>query len=380
MAGTYTTRTGKLYKPAAGDTVNVTTDVNNNMDALDTYAMGFTSVANSSSRPTTVWPGLCIIQASDNTTWVSNGSSPASASWINIPNGQASESFTFTGAATTTDAITSKVTGDSNSRFVLNSDGSQEWGSGSASTDVTLSRRATAELKTSGSLTAAKNLSVGASGAPSLGGGVGVLTLADATTAPASNPTGGLVAYSSSGQLITRNPAGLVQRINGATGLSSSITISNTTGNIILASITIPANDAVAGATYRIRAWGIASAHSGTTPTVNLQWYIGGSRMAQTGNLTVQSGMTNRPWTCEAYAVCVTAGASGSFFGQMLTHETMTVSGTLPVTPNVKLDGASTSTGIDTTSSVVLSISGQFGTANVDNTIICEGAICERVS
>ena len=207
MAGTYTSRTGKLYKPAAGDDVNVTTDINNNMDNLDTYAMGFTEVLNSAARPTTVWPGLCIYQTSDSTTWVSNGTVPASGSWIQIPNGTGSTVVNLSLAATGTDAITSKISADTTNRYVMNADGGMEWGAGgSSATDTTLRRSAANTLKTDDSFVAALNLGVG--GDLDVGGGVGVLGFANANTAPTASPSDGVVVYSTGDQLTTRTPTG----------------------------------------------------------------------------------------------------------------------------------------------------------------------------
>lgn len=53
-----------------------------------------------------------------------------------------SSSLDKTAAAAADDVVTLDVDGDTQLRFVLNADGSQEWGSGSAAADVTLSRSA----------------------------------------------------------------------------------------------------------------------------------------------------------------------------------------------------------------------------------------------
>jgi len=58
-----------------------------------------------------------------------------------------------TGPATTTDAFCTYVTGDTEERFVIHSDGSLAWGAGgAAATDTTLYRSAAGVLKTNGSL------------------------------------------------------------------------------------------------------------------------------------------------------------------------------------------------------------------------------------
>src|SRR3990167_6991215 len=59
----------------------------------------------------------------------------------------------ITGALTTTDVITTKVTGDTQNRFVQNADGSMEWGSGSAAADVTKRRRSSGRYSQSAGTT-----------------------------------------------------------------------------------------------------------------------------------------------------------------------------------------------------------------------------------
>lgn len=382
--GSFTTRTGKLWKPVAGDSVNVTTDINNNMDNLDTYAMGFAQVTNAAARPTTVWPGLCIFQTADSTTWVSNGSAPASSSWINIPNGASSSAYTFNLAATTTDAVTSKITTDTTNRYVMNADGSMEWGpGGAAATDTTLYRSTGDTLKTDDSFVATRNISVG--GNASVGGGVGVLGLINATTAPTADPSGGVIAYSSSGQLTTRNATSLVQRINGSIGLSpASFTLSTFTTETVVASITLPANEPIVGATYRIRVWGVAS----TTGTPQYQfrnrvnWVNSGSpgtQAATTGALTTASGIANRPWMIDAHLVCLTAGATGSFFTQLNYHGCLTT-GAPPTTPEIRFDGAAAASSIDTTTATTWALTVSCNTSSASNSVVVRGSMCERVA
>lgn len=56
--------------------------------------------------------------------------------------------FNFTLAATTTDAVTAKVTGDAAARFIANADGKIEWGDGTNAVDTNLYRSAADTLKT----------------------------------------------------------------------------------------------------------------------------------------------------------------------------------------------------------------------------------------
>ena len=69
----------------------------------------------------------------------------------------------FTVAATSTDAVSIKVTGDTQKRFVVNGDGKIEWGSGALAADTDLYRVAAGTLQTDGALRS----SVGGTGAGS---------------------------------------------------------------------------------------------------------------------------------------------------------------------------------------------------------------------
>ncbi|MFG3051912.1 hypothetical protein ACGFZP_13305 [Kitasatospora sp. NPDC048239] len=81
---TTTPRLG-LYKPASdgSELVNVVTDLLNNLDKLDLNANY--RDCTSSTRPSSVWAGLCIRESDTGRLYVSNGSAPASGSWKQIP-------------------------------------------------------------------------------------------------------------------------------------------------------------------------------------------------------------------------------------------------------------------------------------------------------
>lgn len=61
-------------------------------------------------------------------------------------------------AAATTDVLTAKVTGDSDQRFVLNTDGKMEWGGGTLATDTFFYRESAGRLKTDGVLYVASTI------------------------------------------------------------------------------------------------------------------------------------------------------------------------------------------------------------------------------
>jgi hypothetical protein len=377
VAGTYTSRTGKLYKPAAGDDVNVTTDINNNMDNLDTYAMGFVEVANSSARPTTVWPGLCIFQQDDDTTWVSNGSSPASASWINIPNGTTAGSTNVSVAGTGSAGITVNVTGDSQKRFTIYGDGDLKWGSGSASPDTELVRQTAGELRTSDNFTVMKNVSVG--GAPSVGAGVGVLGLKNATTAPTGNPSSGVIVYSNSdSRLVVRNPSGNNQLVQHSFAGDVVTDLVSNAAETTLLSVVVPANEIVNDGIYKLTLMGVLSCNASTT--INMRSKVNGATMVGTGNYNLSSALTASPYRLETTMRFRSPGASSSLFAhQVVTSRWNNAS---PNTDALVLMDSMTSTAgstIDTTAPVTFSITGDWGASSANNRLVVTAYWFERI-
>lgn len=81
-------------------------------------------------------------------------------------------------AATTTDVVSSRVTGNANPQFTINTDGAHEWGNGTAALDTNLYRSAPNFLKTDDSLWVANQVGIGIT--PS---SAAALTLPTGTTA-----------------------------------------------------------------------------------------------------------------------------------------------------------------------------------------------------
>ena len=146
--------------PATGDFVNAATDINQNADKIDA-AIGVT-ICTSGTRPTGTdrWDGREIYETDTrrNYMW-----SAALATWLPLlisrgangpyPLGTSTDSggegFNFSGSVAGANFLRLRVTTEANPRFVLNTDGSMNWGAGGASsTDVTLSRTAANELST----------------------------------------------------------------------------------------------------------------------------------------------------------------------------------------------------------------------------------------
>jgi hypothetical protein len=169
-----TTRLG-LYKSASdgSELVNYTTDIGQNLDSLD-LAAGY-QACTSSTRPSSPYSGKPIMET-DTTyrTYFSNGTAPASASWVQIPNSSSTFNANFNltsgkqinigtsgstasiavvNAATTTDLISGRGAGGTASRFLIDTDGAMNWGpGGSTAPDTTLYRSAVDTLRTGDNL------------------------------------------------------------------------------------------------------------------------------------------------------------------------------------------------------------------------------------
>lgn len=216
--GTTTSRVG-LYKPLSdgSELVNVSQDLNGNSDALD-LAVGF-QACTSSTRPATPYSGKPIFETNTSyRTFFSNGTLPASGSWVEIPNSSGtyggnltlggtlavSGTVNLTGALsltgvsalveralTTENAYRARIVGDANSRLLINADGKIIIGDGVSVGDVNLYRSAANILATDDDfaiVTAGKGLRVkegsnAKMGTATLNGTTGVVVSTTAVTA-----------------------------------------------------------------------------------------------------------------------------------------------------------------------------------------------------
>lgn len=169
-----------LYKSKSdgSELVTYTQDIGQNWDKVDA-AVGF-AVCTAATRPSSPYSGKAIMQ-SDTTysTYFSNGTSPASASWVEIPNSSAayagrlvtsfpgSTSTTSlvrlaqTGAAAANRALATRGSGDTVDHFFFDFDGKIQWGAGgSSAADTNLYRSGANVLATDDTLTVAGDLTV----------------------------------------------------------------------------------------------------------------------------------------------------------------------------------------------------------------------------
>lgn len=110
--------------------------------------------------------------------------------------------------------LTSRVTGDTVTRLAVTAAGAFSWGpGGSTARDTDLSRTAAGVLGTTSSFQVGVNLRINTT---SVGGGTGVLGIANASVVPSINPTGGGVIYVEAGALKYRGSSGTVTVIAAA--------------------------------------------------------------------------------------------------------------------------------------------------------------------
>ncbi|MFI1166573.1 hypothetical protein ACH4UM_23955 [Streptomyces sp. NPDC020801] len=174
-----TSRLG-LYKSKSdgSELVNYTQDIGQNWDRVDA-AVGF-AACTSSTRPSSPYSGKAIMQTDTAyRTFFSNGTSPASASWIEIPNSSGTfggnltlstsstvsigtvtlsrssggslslnTNYQRSASATTDVAYSALLAGDGFDRVRVYADGKIEIGPGNAARDVNLYRSAANTLKT----------------------------------------------------------------------------------------------------------------------------------------------------------------------------------------------------------------------------------------
>ncbi len=117
--------------------------------------------------------------------------------------------FVALAGASSGTVLQSGVIGETTRRFSQNMSGRMEWGSGAATRDTILSRRAVSALGTDGSFWVGSNLT-------GQGGGIGVLGIGNANTLPTANPVGGGVLYVEAGALRYRGSAGTVTTLAAA--------------------------------------------------------------------------------------------------------------------------------------------------------------------
>lgn len=358
---TLTTRLG-LYKPAAdgSELVNVVTDLNNNLDSLDAKVGVF--ACTSGTRPASPYDGQMIRETDTGKVYIRNATAGA---WQQVlfNTAQFANSIDVVGSLKSTTqhevvspgvvgdhAFRSKLSADATHRFIAQVGGLMLWGDGTTQ-DTNLYRSGANVLKTDDSFQVGAALTV-----------AGSSTLADASL------SGNLNLGSARFRPL----------------LSSTGTVANTTTETVIATLNIPANDAVVGAVYKVRVCALASVAG--TPTLTLRSRIGGvaGNLLTTSTgivITAASNGTNHHWFGELYYVVVSTGGAGTGRGFLLVQEAMSLGGAAPFTGLVnKADGGTATAVHDTTASKDLVLTAQWSAASVSNTTTAYMADVKRVA
>ncbi|MET7477642.1 glycosyl hydrolase family 28-related protein [Streptomyces sp. NPDC005648] len=220
---------------------------------------------------------------------------------------------------------------------------------------------------------AAANVQIGNTKA--FGGGVGVVGLVNASTAPSTTISGGLAFYSTGGQLAQANSQGLAQVLGGVVqAQTSTITVANTTSPTALTSFTFPANDVAAGTVYRLTGYGVYSTTG--TPTLQFVLYWGGTAgvaLATIPAITTAT-LTSAPFWYDAEVTFrSTTSAFGALRLELATSTTTDATSTYVNTPSASTTVASNAT-------KALTVGVTWGTASSSNTISLLGGHVERIA
>lgn len=354
-----TSRLG-LYKPddTGSENINVTTDINNNLDNLDSKVGAL--ACTSGARPGAPYNGQFIRETDTGKMYVHDGTNwrqllfhtAQFANQLNLASGiLAGGEIRNTQAAAANRAFVSRLTGDADDRLRIESDGAMHWGDGTAATDVSLYRFAGSGIRVTGDL----NVDL-------------QMTCSDL--------------------VVNGNPLFTDGYINlgGArynTVLSGTSIVSNTTTETSVGTVTIPANSLVAGAVYRVKVMGLASVTGAPTLTMRLRiGGTGGSQLITSGTITASSGVQNKPIEFEAYFTCLSTGASGNHRAWARTTETLSLAtNNGPTTSSVsRLDSLTFDLASNTTIDRDLVATVQWGTASSSNTFIALVKTMERVA
>ncbi len=176
-------------------------------------------VADTTSAPTNARDELVQIRrVSDHVGLLVRNSTPA---------GNANAAVLIDGSTTASQGLGIRLITDTNHRFLARTGGTLEWGDGTASRDVTLGRTAagTLTLNNAGAATTSVldlpgSLQIGQY-TVDLGGGSGVVSIANASTVPSSNPVNGGILYAAGNLPMWRDASGTVYNLTAATGNSS---------------------------------------------------------------------------------------------------------------------------------------------------------------
>lgn len=162
------------------------------------------------------------------------------------------------------------------------------------------------------------------------------------------------------------NEGGFSQ-LNTGTALASSTTLTDISpgGNTAGQALTFPANYMQVGFQFRVRANGIVSNTATPTLLIGLYWGgVAGAALATTGAATTASGLANTMWDLDALMRVDAVGTSGSIrtFGKVF-GPFASITG-MPATSS-----SGNNVTVDTSTSKILTVGGQWGTNSASNSV-----------
>lgn len=244
--------------------------------------------------------------------------------------------LTFNESASSNSILAGLVGGNTFKQFQLNANGAQLFGTGSLAADVQTGRVGTNTWSVS------KNLEVGSTTV--LGdNGVGEIQLANATTVPTTNPTGGAVAYARNGGWWSRDLNGVVAPMISPSEFSASPTgCLGETYPRLLSSSSAVAIGAVTGTVEMLAVW----LPAGLTIT-NVNWVTGATAAVAPTHWWL--GIANSAGLQQAHTADQTSGAiaANTLITKALTGTyTTTTTGLYYILVSVTATTNPTSTGI----------------------------------
>lgn len=189
----------------------------------------------------------------------------STATFTNTTTNTGNGTVLVTEAASGSRSFDIKVAGDTNARYLVLGDGTTSWGTGASGTDTTLGRAASGVVYTPSNLLVGSNTALGDNGA-------GELQLADVTTAPTTNPTGGSVIYSTSAAatpLLLRDTSGNIRSVMD--GIAYATADQSHTGDTVQTNSTFLTLPVVANAVYALWAVIIFNINNAAS-TYNVSW------------------------------------------------------------------------------------------------------------
>lgn len=227
------------------------------------------------------------------------------------------------------------VSGDTNDRLTVDSNGRLQWGAGNIAVDTNLYRSAANLLKTDDGLIVSLNATVG--GAAALGdNGVGELQLHNVTTPPTSPPSGGVVIFAQSAAVpaMLYDTGGNKRSVVDAVALATADQTFTTTSQVASTFLTLALE---ISATYLMEAGVIFSA--ATSGTTTFSWTGPTGATMKWNDTTTAGDYTSTIGGTNGYAF--SAGSKLAFFkGKLVTS---TTAGSLTLTVSNSVGGASTS-------------------------------------